>query len=166
MAKKNSKAKIKKPSAKIFLSELKSITVKNIFAFIAVLFGLYVILRYAVSNLIFKSGTIGKYNAFKPLTSCNEIFVGQTKFYDLYSYFQIYVKHGTGLMKIFYFLLVPLGIYLLLTSFVWKKASPGMKILSLLIGIAIAVLIYVLVPTIYVCTLNIDTSSCTPPSFF
>jgi hypothetical protein len=53
-----------------------------------------------------------------------------------------------------------------LTSFVWKKASPGMKILSLLIGIAIAVLIYVLVPTIYVCTLNIDTSSCTPPSFF
>jgi len=87
----------------------------------------------------------------RPITSCPPGFVARIKFYDLYSLFLAYVKHG-NLLKASYFILLPLGIYLILTNTLFKKPNLAKKIICLLIGVLVALIIYFAVPSVYVCS--------------
>jgi len=138
-------------------SEIKSITVWNIFIFLVTALPLFLISRYLIWRFVLGSPSPASCGLryFEPLSSCPASFISSIKFYDLPSYLSVYVKHGVFLMQGFYFLIVPIGIYLLLTTFVWKKPSTLMKIASLAIGIFVAVLIFLLLPSSPLCTFDI-----------
>ena len=138
--------------AKSVFAEIKSITAWNIFVFLVMLMVIFLVIRYLLLKFVLRvpeeCGVF--YYSFRTLTSCPGNIVSGIKFYDLSSYFIVYIKHG-GLIKYFYFLIVPIGVYLLLTRFMWKKPSTFLRINSLIIGILLAIIIYLLFPSSYLC---------------
>ena len=132
-------------------SEIKSITAWKIFTFIGVLLIIYLAIRFLLSKVLgFFYAEWGTSYTFRSLSSCEPYFVKHIKFYDVH-YLSVLIKYGTWVSKTFYFSLVSLGVYLLLTKFILKEKSVAIKIISIIIAIEVAIIIYLLLPSYAFC---------------
>jgi multisubunit Na+/H+ antiporter MnhC subunit len=152
------KEKKKKNSANLFVKawlEIKKVTAWNLFIFLLIVMGAYLIVRHLIWRYVMgaPSDAICGNTTFRKLTSCYPGQLVQTKFYDLYSYLVIYVKYGILILKAFYFIMVPLGIYLILTKIMFKNPTKKIKIISFAVGVIIAILVYLTMPSFLMCEL-------------